>query len=82
MALLAAASALAAENSLRQARIRDISSVEGVRANPLAGYGLVVGLNGTGDRQQTLFPVQTLITASNLYLSCSSCSSVSFDNWL
>jgi len=60
MALLAAASALAAENSLKQARIRDISSVEGVRANPLAGYGLVVGLNGTGDRQQTLFPVQTL----------------------
>ncbi len=60
IALLGAASALAADSSLRQARIRDISSVEGVRENSLAGYGLVVGLNGTGDRQQTLFPVQTL----------------------
>jgi flagellar P-ring protein precursor FlgI len=60
IAVLAAASALAADSSLKQARIRDISSLEGVRDNPLAGYGLVVGLNGTGDRQQTLFPVQTL----------------------
>jgi flagellar P-ring protein precursor FlgI len=60
IAVLGAASALGADSSLRQARIRDISSVEGVRENSLAGYGLVVGLNGTGDRQQTLFPVQTL----------------------
>ena len=60
VALLAVVSAFAGEGTLKQARIRDISSVEGVRANPLAGYGLVVGLNGTGDRQQTLFPVQTL----------------------
>jgi flagellar P-ring protein precursor FlgI len=60
IAVLAAGSGFASDSGLRQARIRDISSVEGVRANPLAGYGLVVGLNGTGDRQQTLFPVQTL----------------------
>jgi flagellar P-ring protein precursor FlgI len=60
IAVLGAASALAADSGLKQARIRDISSVEGVRENSLAGYGLVVGLNGTGDRQQTLFPVQTL----------------------
>jgi flagellar P-ring protein FlgI len=30
-------------------RIKDISSVQGVRANQLIGYGLVIGLNGTGD---------------------------------
>ena len=60
LAVLVASSGFAAGSNLRQARIRDISSVEGVRENPLAGYGLVVGLNGTGDRQQTIFPVQTL----------------------
>jgi flagellar P-ring protein precursor FlgI len=31
------------------ARIKDITAVQGVRANQLVGYGLVVGLNGTGD---------------------------------
>lgn len=40
--------------------IRDVSSVEGVRDNSLIGYGLVVGLRGTGDRQQTFFTIQTL----------------------
>src|SRR5690606_36451357 len=32
-----------------QSRIKDIAAVEGVRTNRLVGYGLVVGLNGTGD---------------------------------
>jgi flagellar P-ring protein FlgI len=41
-------------------RIKDIASFEGVRENQLVGYGLVVGLNGTGDRSQTYFPAQTL----------------------
>src|SRR5579862_5486476 len=49
-----------AEDTLRKALIRDITSIEGVRENPLIGYGMVVGLNGTGDRQQTLFTTQTL----------------------
>ncbi|MHC4772758.1 MAG: flagellar basal body P-ring protein FlgI, partial [Planctomycetota bacterium] len=31
------------------AKIGDISDVQGIRSNPLTGYGLVVGLNGTGD---------------------------------
>ena len=31
-------------------RIKDIANFEGVRENQLVGYGLVVGLNGTGDR--------------------------------
>lgn len=41
-------------------RIKDIASVEGVRENQLVGYGLVVGLNGTGDKRQTFFSAQTL----------------------
>jgi flagellar P-ring protein precursor FlgI len=44
----------------RQARIKDIASIEGIRENQLVGYGIVVGLNGTGDSQQTAFPAQTL----------------------
>ena len=44
----------------RQARIKDIASIEGIRENQLVGYGIVVGLNGSGDSQQTAFPVQTL----------------------
>jgi flagellar P-ring protein precursor FlgI len=41
-------------------RLKDLVTIEGVRANQLIGYGLVVGLNGTGDRQQTVFSVQSL----------------------
>ncbi|MDE3180064.1 MAG: flagellar basal body P-ring protein FlgI [Acidobacteriota bacterium] len=41
-------------------KIGDITSVAGVRDNYVMGYGLVVGLAGTGDGQQDLFPVQTL----------------------
>jgi len=44
----------------RVARLKDISEVEGIRDNQLIGYGLVVGLAGTGDKQQTIFSVQTL----------------------
>jgi flagellar P-ring protein precursor FlgI len=52
-----------ADESNRQVMVRDITSVEGVRENMLVGYGLVVGLRGTGDRQQTIFTVQTLANA-------------------
>lgn len=41
-------------------RVKEIASVEGVRDNQLIGYGLVVGLNGTGDKRQTFFSSQTL----------------------
>jgi flagellar P-ring protein precursor FlgI len=44
----------------RRARVKDISSIEGIRDNQLVGYGLVMGLQGTGDSQQTTFPTQTL----------------------
>ena len=42
-------------------KIRDISNVEGIRDNQLIGYGLVVGLNGTGDKSGTDFTVQSLV---------------------
>ncbi len=44
------------------ARVKDVATVEGIRDNQLIGYGIVVGLHGTGDSSQTLFPVQTLIS--------------------
>ena len=41
-------------------RLKDIASIQGVRSNQLIGYGLVVGLNGTGDQTtQTPFTLQT-----------------------
>ncbi len=42
------------------ARLKDIAKVAGVRGNQLFGYGLVVGLNGTGDKQGTEFTIQSL----------------------
>lgn len=42
------------------ARLKELVSLEGVRDNQLIGYGIVVGLKGTGDRQQTLFTAQSL----------------------
>lgn len=41
-------------------RLKDIASFEGVRPNQIIGYGLVVGLNGTGDKTGTKFTVQSL----------------------
>lgn len=57
---LASATRAADEEPSRLVRLKDISSVEGIRENPLIGYGLVVGLRGTGDSQQTIFTNQTL----------------------
>src|SRR6266496_673739 len=59
LAVAMAAEARAAD-SVHTALIRDIASIEGVRENPVFGYGIVVGLKGTGDRQQTVFTTQTL----------------------
>src|ERR1700726_2094299 len=61
MLLIFSPNALASEPATpRQARVKDISSIEGIRDNQLVGYGIVVGLQGTGDSQQTTFPIQTL----------------------
>ncbi|HME58213.1 MAG TPA: flagellar basal body P-ring protein FlgI [Terracidiphilus sp.] len=51
------------EAAAHQARIKDVATIEGIRDNQLVGYGLVVGLRGTGDSSQTVFPAQTLISA-------------------
>ncbi len=42
------------------ARIKDLVSLEGVRDNQLVGYGLVIGLDGTGDDNATIFTNQSL----------------------
>ena len=47
---------------LKHARIKDVATIEGIRDNQLVGYGIVVGLRGTGDSSQTIFPIQTLIS--------------------
>ncbi|MDR0453517.1 MAG: flagellar basal body P-ring protein FlgI [Deferribacteraceae bacterium] len=41
-------------------KIKDLANVEGIRENQIFGYGLVVGLNGTGDKDQTKFTTQSL----------------------
>ena len=61
--VLGLALAASTANPVRaQVRIKDISDVEGVRDNQLVGYGLVVGLNGTGDRlDSAVFTRESLI---------------------
>ncbi len=44
-------------------RLKDITTIQGVRNNQLLGYGLVVGLDGTGDQTvQTPFTVQSIFS--------------------
>ncbi|MCX9157952.1 flagellar basal body P-ring protein FlgI [Niveibacterium sp. 24ML] len=60
-ALLALALALPGLAANGAERIKDIATIAGVRSNPLVGYGLVVGLDGTGDQTtQTPFTVQSI----------------------
>ena len=63
LATLCVQAPLLADSPGRTVLLRDVTDVEGVRDNQLVGYGLVVGLRGTGDRQQTYFTVQTLANA-------------------
>ena len=49
LAALALASLVAASPAVALSRLKDLAQIEGVRQNQLVGYGLVVGLNGTGD---------------------------------
>ncbi|WP_049766659.1 flagellar basal body P-ring protein FlgI [Rhodospirillum centenum] len=60
--LLALSLVLPAAPARAQSRIKDVADVEGVRDNMLVGYGLVVGLNGTGDSiNNSPFTEQSLI---------------------
>jgi flagellar P-ring protein FlgI len=64
--LLLASSLVLATPVAHAERIKDISNIQGVRANQLIGYGLVVGLDGTGDMTtQTPFTVQSIISMMN-----------------
>ena len=48
--------------AISQVRVKDIADVEGVRENQLVGYGLVVGLNGTGDKlDNAVFTRESLV---------------------
>jgi len=51
---------LASAAPATETRLKELISIEGVRDNQLIGYGLVVGLAGTGDRVQTVFSAQSL----------------------
>jgi hypothetical protein len=44
------------------ARIKDIATFGGVRDNQLIGYGLVVGLQGTGDKKDSAFTMRSMVT--------------------
>ncbi len=61
---IALAAAFAAVNAAQaESRIKDLANVEGVRENMLIGYGLVVGLDGTGDRiRNTPFTRESLVS--------------------
>ena len=60
--LTAAAVLMFSSQAFASSRIKDISDIEGVRENYLIGYGLVVGLNGTGDSISSMaFTEESLI---------------------
>lgn len=66
--------ALAGTGAAHAERLKDLVQIQGVRDNPLIGYGLVVGLDGTGDQTtQTPFTTQTLTNMlANLGISLNS----------
>jgi len=60
--LMAAAAALAAAPAARAERVKDLAAIAGVRPNQLVGYGIVVGLDGTGDQtSQAPFTVRSIL---------------------
>lgn len=62
LAFLWVLAALLVADTARAERIKDLVSVAGVRSNQLVGYGIVVGLDGSGDQTtQTPFTVQSMI---------------------
>ena len=63
----AASAALCWPAPAQAERLKDLASIQGVRSNQLIGYGLVVGLDGTGDQT-----TQTPFTAQSLTACCSS----------
>lgn len=62
---LALATSLLSVPASASSRLKELASLEGVRDNQLLGYGVVVGLNGTGDKRQTVFSAQALTNLLN-----------------
>jgi flagellar P-ring protein precursor FlgI len=62
IAVLSVAMSVLPAAAMAEARIKDIAKVQGVRENELFGYGLVVGLAGTGDRAQVTFTIQAVVS--------------------
>jgi flagellar P-ring protein FlgI len=48
-------------SAVMAARIKDMAAIKGIRTNQLVGYGLVVGLDGTGDKAGTEFTIRSLV---------------------
>jgi flagellar P-ring protein FlgI len=64
--LLASSALMLAVPAAHAQRVKDLAMVQGVRSNQLVGYGLVVGLDGTGDQTtQTPFTTQSLLSMLN-----------------
>jgi len=61
--VLATASFITSQSVSADSRIKDITSIEGIRDNQLIGYGLVVGLNGTGDTFQNVPQTEQTLVA-------------------
>ncbi len=64
---LAAGGAFCGAARAQTTRVKDITRLEGVRANQLVGYGLVVGLEGSGDSKQTQFTTQSVTSMLSRY---------------
>jgi flagellar P-ring protein FlgI len=60
LVLTACAGAAAQDGPGPVTRLKDLVSTQGTNSSPLLGYGLVVGLNRTGDRREAVFSAQTL----------------------
>jgi flagellar P-ring protein FlgI len=58
--MIAVAIVMGSTVSAPAARIKDIANIKGVRQNQLVGYGLVVGLEGTGDGKKSIFTQQSV----------------------
>lgn len=59
-ALIVPAIAASAQSTDSATRLKDVVALQGGSTTPVIGYGLVVGLNKTGDKRQTIFSAQTL----------------------
>lgn len=71
--ILAALPAPAAAQPAPTVRVKDVARIVGIRDNELYGYGIVIGLNGTGDRRQSSFftvqSLQNLLTRQGINLA-------------